>query len=119
MIPVEVANQWRVENKYTTMTEINTGGCENFAQAMLHYFPDGELTYTEDYVCWDHCNPWPGGHCWIVSNGRHYDSEALDGVTNWTDIPFFKSRIDPLTIHRCNDCPDDYYFVKVSNGIRN
>lgn len=31
-----------------------------------------------------------GVHVWVEIEGRHYDAEAIDGVDNPLDLPFFK-----------------------------
>jgi hypothetical protein len=34
---------------------------------------------------------WDGGtHVWLTWEGRHYDSECLQGVTNFLELPFFE-----------------------------
>lgn len=114
MISETATELWRLANGYLTVADINTGGCERFAKAMLHYFPTGELVWTEDYVCWDHCEPWPGGHCWILYEGKHYDSCTLEGAANWFDLPYFKESVNPTTIEKCNQCSGEHSYVKVS-----
>ncbi|ABY63171.1 hypothetical protein ST201phi2-1p345 [Pseudomonas phage 201phi2-1] len=113
MIPFKDADQWRISEGYADMTVINTGGCENFATDMLHHIPNGELIGTENVVCWDHTDTWPGGHCWIYDGDKHYDSEALDGVDDWRQLPFFSTRLKELReVTEC-DCPQ-VCFVKVN-----
>lgn len=110
-IPFEVAEAWRISEGYESMAQINTGGCENFAMAMLHHIPSGEVVGTENYVCWDHTEHWVGGHCWIVDQGKHYDSEALGGVDDWRLLPFFKSRLTEVREVLC-ECPQISYAKK-------
>jgi hypothetical protein len=33
------------------------------------------------------------GHSWIFCYGKHYDSECLEGVENFWDLPIFKRMI--------------------------
>lgn len=37
-----------------------------------------------------------GNHRWIEHNGVHYDSEAVDGVTEWDELPYWE-RLPPHT----------------------
>lgn len=95
MIPFDQADEWRKKIGYSTFADINTGGCENFAQKFISLFPNGELVWTDNFVSWDY-GKWPGGHAWIFSEGKHYDSEALEGVNLWRDLPFFKRKLETL-----------------------
>jgi hypothetical protein len=31
-----------------------------------------------------------GTHVWVTADGRHYDSECVDGVSNFFELPFFQ-----------------------------
>lgn len=95
VIPFVLANEWRKKLGYATFAEINTGGCENFAQKFVNLIPGGELVWTDNFVSWDH-GKWPGGHAWIMTPNKHYDSEALEGVSSWRELPFFKKRLETL-----------------------
>ena len=101
MIPFAEAEAWRILHRYASMEHINTGGCENFAQAMLKHIPNGELTYTDNFICWDHSETWCGGHCWIFDGEKHYDSEALTGVDDWKKLPFFVKRMEGILEKSC------------------
>lgn len=89
MIPLEEAEAWRIKLGYKSMADINTGGCDIFAIQFMDKFPTCIVVGTDDFISWDH-GAWPGGHVWIQHEGRHYDSEALDGVDHWRELPFFK-----------------------------
>lgn len=94
-IPKEAAEEWIEQNGYQTPRAVNSGGCENFAMFFLDLFPGGDMYTTEDFVDWDH-GAYPGGHAWIISEGRHFDSEALEGVDSWRELPFFKRAMAQL-----------------------
>jgi hypothetical protein len=75
------------ENYFKTPREINAGLCDEWAQraieklgkhAHMHVTPTAYK-----YI-------WAGGHYWIKYQGKHYDAEALQGVNDWKDLPFFK-----------------------------
>jgi hypothetical protein len=89
MINKEAAIAWQIQNGYTSMEAINGGGCENFAMYFKRTIPNAELHSTEDHIDWDH-GQWPGGHIWLFDGKKHYDSEALDGVEDWQQLPFFQ-----------------------------
>ena len=36
------------------------------------------------------------GHAWVELDGRHFDSEALSGVDNPLDLPFYKREIESI-----------------------
>lgn len=66
----------------------------------------GELIETEDGSIWskqmlDKFGYPPNGidltkvedishHVWIYYNGKHYDAETPNGVSNWTELPIFR-----------------------------
>jgi len=89
MIPFQMADAWRRNNGFAEMANINNGSCENFAMAMENFIADGEIVGTDNFVE-PFGKDWPGGHIWIFDGERHYDSEALEGVLEWRDLPFFK-----------------------------
>jgi len=105
MIPRELAEEWLRRNpQYEDLRDINTGGCERFAAHFQPHVPNGELTGTDNFVCWRHTQHWPGGHVWIFDGHKHYDSEALEGVDEWEDLPFFTRSLPGLVRYNCG-CP--------------
>lgn len=70
--------------------DINSGLCEDFAlivvKKMGGYKENLYELCTEDFVDFGELS----GHVWIYYNGKHYDSECVNGVKNWKDLPFFK-----------------------------
>lgn len=104
MIPFKEADRWRIDNGYASMSDINTGGCECFAQAFVQCIPAGELVGTDNFVCWEHTEHWCSGHIWIYDGKHHYDSQALLGVSDWKDLPFFITRLRDLKEIPCG-CP--------------
>lgn len=63
--------------------DINRGDCEIFAIYLNHFFPDGDVTDNE--VMGDRKHDWY--HAFLYLDGRYYDSEAPDGVTDWRNLP--------------------------------
>lgn len=39
-------------------------------------------------------------HAWLTFEGRHYDSEAIEGVENFLDLGIFKRRLDKLPFYQ-------------------
>lgn len=90
MIPVSALNEWLVENNLPDAYSVNNGGCENFAIAVQDFIPGSDIIGTDNVDGWD--SPLPG-HIWLTDGSKHYDSEALDGVVDWKDLPIFKRAI--------------------------
>lgn len=71
--------------------DINSGLCEEFMMDVSQEFSEVKEGCTgimfED-VC-GICAPFPT-HIWIMFNGKHYDSEAIEGVDDWRKLPIFK-----------------------------
>ena len=86
MIKLDDAEKWRIDNGFASMYDINNGDCENFAIAFVATIPGGEVIGTDNVDGWDSDYP---GHIWIYDGKRHYDSECLDGVEEWKNLPFF------------------------------
>jgi len=95
MIPKDLADRWIAHHGYANFTDVNSGGCEMFAREFLSLFPKGDIVGTDNFVSWDY-GKWPGGHVWILSEGKHYDSEALEGMASWRELPFFKRSMAEL-----------------------
>lgn len=87
-----LAAAWLTDNGLTDASQVNSGLCEEFAKEFIKLFPSGEIVGTDNYIDFDSAE-WPGGHIWIYSDGRHYDSETLSGVTEWRQLPFFKRKL--------------------------
>lgn len=66
---------------------VNSGNCENFAVAFKDTVPNSDIYGTDNFASWD--SPLPK-HIWLYDGKLHYDSECLDGVSNWMDLPIFK-----------------------------
>lgn len=88
MIPLQAALKWAENKQLKSLKDVNNGECENFAMDFLHLFPNGDIVGTDNFVEL-FGKDWPGGHIWIMSDDKHYDSETLEGVSNWRDLPFF------------------------------
>lgn len=64
--------------------DINRHYCRYVAETVAERVEDGcDLEVLED-----------GGrgfvHTWIAHDGRHYDAECVEGVTDYRDLPFFR-----------------------------
>lgn len=86
-IPKSALDKWLIDNGVSSAYAVNSGLCENFAQDHAHFIPGSEIIGTDNMAGWGSSYP---GHIWLRGNGRHYDSEALDGVYEWRDLPIFK-----------------------------
>jgi len=71
-------------NSECSATEINRGQCEDFMIDLMQRLPDGAIERT---VPFDSGLP---GHYWVEYQGKHYDSEAPEGVKDWKDLPIFR-----------------------------
>jgi hypothetical protein len=108
------------ENEYNIKTcDINTGDCFVFAESLegvlrMNGLKDVEVLTTdlfydlateyakEDEEIWykeENYNSFKpkgfqwvknGYHGWVYVNGKHYDAEEVNGVTNFYDLPIFK-----------------------------
>lgn len=83
--------QWLADNDVPTAADVNAGMCEDFALDLAELLQGSEVVYTENYVDWD-SDECPGGHAWVLFQGRCYDAECLEGVSNWRSLPFFIRR---------------------------
>lgn len=89
LISKEQLESWMTERNIDSAYDVNSGQCEEFAHYLHELFPESFLRYTEDYISWD-SEDHPGGHCWLYLDGKHYDSESLQGVDDWKDLPIIK-----------------------------
>lgn len=76
-------------------SEINSGKCQAFAEAVVTAVCGRELhTRLEAVGCeFDGYEPIGkyGGHVWIYDSktDRHHDAEMPEGVEHWKNLPFF------------------------------
>ena len=89
---VDFLNEWLAANDLSAAIEVNSGLCEEFATDLSERLPGSEVVYTENYVDWD-SEDYPGGHAWVEFQGKYYDAECLDGVSDWLSLPFFQRRL--------------------------
>lgn len=85
---------WLLGNGLPDAASVNAGMCEEFAEALSAQLPGSEVVYTENYVDWGSA-AYPGGHAWVCYEGRFYDSECLEGVSDWRSLPFFLRKASP------------------------
>lgn len=93
-----------------TPYEINDGDCEEFAYAVLGYLLNDPYKDQHDN-CRELCESnfldfgdLPG-HTWVYYNGKHYDAECPDGVTDWRHLPLYEKIRDIPPLSR--DLRDD------------
>jgi hypothetical protein len=104
--------QWYKENDGITPEEINTGECMNYAECLSHdldehhiaheilsdglfFDPFGDedpelLANPQDYgstPTYDYMTVGLPSHYWLYINGKHYDSECIEGVDNFFHLP--------------------------------
>lgn len=80
--------RYMARHGYTSASQVNAGDCEGFALELAEVLPGALVVYTEDFIDWD-SPEWPGGHAWVSWEGRYYDAECPEGVTDWKELPFF------------------------------
>ncbi len=73
-----------LSNSECSATEINSGQCEEFMMDLIQRLPDDAIERTVPFD-----SHWPG-HYWVEYQGRHYDTEAPEGVKDWKDLPIFR-----------------------------
>lgn len=97
--------------------EINTGDCSDFAESLFRHLVDAGLTAIVSVDSGDLIHDGESAsywHVWIYHDGRHYDAEAPDGVSDWEELPFFvRWRADAEALgadvmyRRCRRAEDD------------
>lgn len=97
-IPDYFLNNWLDANGVETAELVNAGMCEEFATDLSELLSGSQVVYTEDFVSWDN-DEFPGGHAWVMHDGKFYDSECLGGVSDWKSLPFFVRRTNPEPEH--------------------
>lgn len=71
--------------------KINLGECQRFAETIQEHVPDADLI---DNIEFASRTQGIGSHVFLRCDGRFYDSEAPDGVTDFRDLPFFERNFD-------------------------
>lgn len=84
----EFIKAW-IEARGISAYDVNSGECENFAQDLQKTLPGSRLQYIEEFFEFA-SRDWPGGHIWVLYEGRLYDSESPTGVTQWSELPFYQ-----------------------------
>lgn len=90
-IPQVTLDNWLVAKGIRSAYEVNSGDCENFAMDHQELIPGSEIIGTDNMLGWDTDYP---GHIWLYDGIKHYDSETLEGVEDYLDLPIFKRYID-------------------------
>lgn len=68
--------------------DINTGFCLKFAENVTERLENPENVQLLSM------GTLSTNHIWIEFDGLHYDSEAVDGVQDWRELPFW-DRVSP------------------------
>lgn len=90
MIDPRKVREWLRDMGIPDYQTVNSGMCEEFAQYFKQFVPNGEMYGAEEF---DGPDTELAGHLWIYDGALHYDSECLDGVADWKDLPYYKRRI--------------------------
>lgn len=92
---------WKAEarrrswGKTPTAWDVNNGGCEDFALAVHERVPETLYTWGADA---GYGEPLGGGladHMFLTWRGRHYDAQAIDGVSDPKDLPIARGEPRP------------------------
>lgn len=67
--------------------EINNGRCEEFMKNIMRLSPATEECCT-GFVLANENMTYPP-HVWVYYNGKHYDAECPEGVSDFRELPFF------------------------------
>lgn len=90
MLDTAKVSQWLQDNNIPDAYSVNSGMCEEFAQHFKQYIPNSEMYGAEEF---EGADTDLAGHLWIYDGSLHYDSECLDGVADWKELPYYKRRI--------------------------
>lgn len=94
--PAKVA-QWLKDNNIPDVYYVNSGMCEEFALHFKQDIPNSDMYGAEEF---EGADTDLGGHLWIYDGQLHYDSECLEGVADWKDLPYYKRRIAWETLRK-------------------
>ncbi|WP_172249962.1 hypothetical protein [Saccharibacillus deserti] len=81
--------------EYSSVEEINKGGCAKFANRLIEATGKGELMWSSNfhkYFDLKHKRDRYHGHVVVFYKGKLYDAENTDGVVHPDDLNFFKHR---------------------------
>lgn len=90
MLDLAKVKQWLKDNDIPDQYSVNSGMCEEFAQHFKQYIPNSEMYGAEEF---DGPDTDLAGHLWLYDGSLHYDSECLEGVADWKDLPYYKRRV--------------------------
>ena len=93
---IDVAISELIEKYAKSPWDINNGDCEGFALDLIEMIggEDWDTNCLGDYG--DLCELLPG-HVWVWKDGKHYDAECPEGVTDPLELPIFNRTIGILT----------------------
>ncbi len=92
-------------------TEINCGNCYCWALVAHLIFNTGQLCSVEVSVRYGQNKKANLSHAFIFVNGKYYDSEALFGVQDWRNLPFFTDWKEYLLETDLQVSPDEKHFL--------
>lgn len=72
-----------VSPRVETPRDINRHYCRHVAETVADRVDDADLRILEDGAR-------GFAHVWLACDGRHHDAECVEGVGEYTDLPFFQ-----------------------------
>lgn len=74
--------------------KINSGWCGWFAEELRQRLIEAKhhSAHTAETADFARTKSVWHSHAWVTCEGKHYDAEALEGVDDWQDLPFFRRR---------------------------
>lgn len=78
-----------IKNYNVSPYEINNGLCEDFMKKVTSEISSSEECCT-GFVLKNEYMKYPI-HVWIYYEGKHYDAEAPQGVSDFQELPFFSN----------------------------
>lgn len=69
--------------------DINGGNCEEFADKLVGLIPSAKQMWDWEAEDGGVNRGWTWCHCFVKYEGRYYDAECVDGVSEWWNLPWF------------------------------
>lgn len=92
--------------------DCNNGLCDIWAEKFKEEYPEAEIWDTEETYGETH------GHVWVKYDGKFYDAETPNGVTDWKQLPFMKrfykivkklpTDVKKLNENKCDKCNKEF-----------
>jgi len=101
---ISLRSQYLKQLDFTKPSEINNGNCGEFANDVADQIPGAYAIWGDDLcpILWsykvirlpDWFTNFAPGHCFIMYDGRFYDSECPDGCDFPDELPFYQRDIE-------------------------